>query len=124
MRARISGETGLIGKLFLFGLLAVAAAVAGGVHYVTGRVEAHAVTQAQFDATRLGQSRTTVERRVGKPPGDLQIGHPPRVSPGMACTFYPQKGVAVSRMKVYRFCYVTGRLRVKNSYTYHDIVGR
>jgi hypothetical protein len=113
---------GWIGKVIAAVVIAVivivviiAAAASSGVKQVQKESNEHAITQAQYDATRLGSSETAVRARLGVPnssdSSSAQVGSAPV---GQECVYYNEKG---QLLHTFQFCFdqSSHKLEVKNS---------
>jgi hypothetical protein len=111
---------GSIGVVIIAIVVLVAVVVDHVAHDLTSLESKHAITQTQFDAVKLGTSQPAVEAQLGKTPQDTSTF----VNQGIlkagqisgSCLLYNETGHVFGTF--YEFCFSTGALTNKHSYTY------
>lgn len=74
------------------------------------------LTDQQFAALRLGQSRSNIEQTVGPPRTNAKVVQPSSLPSGMTCTYYD--GTSSSTVPTYfRLCYTNDVLSSKVEYS-------
>jgi hypothetical protein len=77
------------------------------------------LTDQQFSALQLGQTRSNIERAVGPPKKDANLVQPADLLPGMTCTYYDgtSSPSAPDIPSYVRLCYTNDVLSSKIEYS-------
>jgi hypothetical protein len=74
------------------------------------------LTDQQFGALRLGQTRSDIEHAVGQPQEDSKAVQPSRLPSGTTCTYYEANGWS-NLPSYFRLCYTNNVLSSKIEYS-------
>jgi len=102
----------VFGKILL-GVLGLAVLAGVGlwfsIRHVASDITSHTITTAQFKGVHVGQSRSAVLDRIGKP-GGLQPEDKPKPPAGTTCDYYLQKHVSLEKKRTFQICYRDGQV--------------
>ncbi|MFI6406219.1 hypothetical protein [Streptomyces sp. NPDC050548] len=103
---------GVFGKILL-GVLGLAVLAGAGIwfsiRHVASDITSHTITRAQYEGVHVGESRSAVLDRIGKP-GGLQPGDKPKPPAGTTCDYYLQKHVSLEKKRTFQICYRDGQV--------------
>ena len=84
--------------------------IKAAVDKASDEIDKRAITQAEFESVKPGESEDSVRRRLGDPTSEKTFGNPSRT-----CIQYPQKGDGLLGLDEYRLCFVGGVLVFKRA---------
>jgi hypothetical protein len=104
-----------IGTAIVIGTLGILAAIIY-IGFLRGNSATGLLTDHQFSALKLGQTRSSVERAIGPSSKDPNVSQPSQLPTGMTCMYYVEANSQMDFSSYYRLCYSKDMLSSKVKY--------